>query len=170
MSNSFWQLNSNSGRESVRWDLSGERTSQNSKVLLCDVQLTGQYFGATLGGDDPKLRDYALVLRRLAIGVPELDRLSSFLRSWLHLPLADQANHPPAFDANVGGLFDQSLIMSLGKRDDTISAGKPVATFRYIAGRLRGELSFVTDQSCLRILSEGIDAVLESTAIGTSAS
>jgi hypothetical protein len=155
-----WRLNSNSGRETVCWKVREGPRSNHANAFVCDIHLTGQYFGATLGGDSSELRDYSLVLKGLAIGVAELERLATFLHTWLQLPLAEQGHHPPSFDCKVGGLFDQSLIMSLGERDDTISGGKPVVTFRYLTGCLKGELSFVTDQSCLLELSEGIRAVL----------
>jgi len=116
------------------------------------------------------LRDYGLVLKGLAICVTELERLATFLDSWLRLSLAEQTQHAPSIECSVGGLFDQSLVMCLGERDDTLSGGKPVATFRYVTGRMKGELSFVTDQSCLRALSDGIRAALTRASSATHAS
>jgi hypothetical protein len=158
-----WQLSSNSGRESVSWEIREFPAVQRDHAFVCDIRLAGQYFGPTLGGDASKPPDYDLVLRGLAVGVAELERLATFLRTWLQLPLAEQAAHPLALECKVGGLFDQNVIMVLGERDDILSGGKPVAAFRYVTGRLKGELSFVTDQSCLRGLSDGIDAVLAET-------
>ena len=155
-----WQLNSTSGRESVCWEIREFPLPQRGNALVCDICLAGEYFGAALGGDTSELRDYSLVLRGLAVGMVELERLVAFLRSWLQLPLAEQAQHPLALECKVGGLFDQDVIMVLGERADVLSDGKPVATFRYVTGRLRGELSFVTDPSCLRGLCQGIDAAL----------
>src|SRR5262249_25093557 len=149
MESSSWQLTSSSGREWVRWDLQEVHAREQRAALICDIHLEGQYFGAALGGEATGVRDYHLLLGGLAIGRDELERLSLYLRQWLQLPLAQQARRPPALTCNVGGLFDQSLTMTLGQRDDTLSGGRPVATFRYIVGRLTGELSFVTDQSCL---------------------
>ena len=151
-----WHLNSSSGRESVCWQV----LSHGHGAFVCDILLSGEYFGATLGGDPAGPRDYTLVLKNLSIGVEELGRLAAFLNSWLELPMAEQAQHPPTFECAVGGLFDQVVIMDLRERNDVLSGGKPVVTFRYITGRLTGELSFVTDQSCLRELSEGIGVAL----------
>ena len=155
-----WQLKSSSGRESVCWEIREFPAPRRTNALICDIHLAGQYFGVTLGGHASELRDYTLALRGLAVGVAEIERLAAFLRSWLQLPLGEQAQHPLSLECKVGGLFDQNVIMVLGDRADTLAGGKPVATFRYVTGRLRGELSFVTDQSCLQSLVEGIEAAL----------
>jgi hypothetical protein len=165
-----WQLNSASGRESVCWEIREFPTQRRSNALICDIHLAGQYFGVTLGGNASEPRDYTLVLRGLAVGVAEIERLATFLRSWLQLPIAEQARHPLALECKVGGLFDQDVIIVLGDRADTLAGGKPVVTFRYVTGRLRGELSFVTDQNCLQGLFEGIEAALAECRSSTHAS
>ena len=60
----------------------------------------------------------------------------------------------------MGALFDQRLILTVGRRDDTRSAGRPVATLAYAVGRMRGELSYVVDHHGLRHLGEGIARAL----------
>jgi hypothetical protein len=69
----------------------------------------------------------------------------------------------------MGALFDQSLILRVGQRDDTRSAGRPVATLTYSVGRMRGEMSYVIDHEGLSRFTAGIaralgewQAVLES--------
>ena len=63
----------------------------------------------------------------------------------------------------MGALFDQSVILSVGRRDDTRSAGRPVATLAYAVGRMRGEMSYVIDHHGLRHLAAGIARALEGT-------
>ncbi len=155
---SFWQLSSSSGRETVRWDVREVRATEGA--LVCDVRLEGQYFGDGLG-EASAAPDYGLLFRGLAIRVADLERLCSYLGEWLRLPIGEQARHPLSVVCDVGGLFDQSLTLSLGHRDDTLSGGHPTATFRYIAGRLTGELSFVVDPSCLQVLCDGIGEALK---------
>lgn len=157
MTQTHWQLDSSSGDESVRWDVREERPGRDGKTLVCDVFLSGRYFGAELRSPTSGGPDFSLVLGGLEIGTVELDRLAAYIREWLQLQPIEQINHPPAFECSVGALHDQSLILSLGPRDDIASDGKPVATFRYIVGRLTGEFVFVTDQTCLRRLVEGIE-------------
>jgi hypothetical protein len=155
-----WQLTSISGREAARWDVQERHeTARRGVALSCNVQLEGQYFGAALG-ESSKVRDYRLLLKGLEVGTMELKRLSSYLGEWLKLPLAEQAGHPLTFVCNVGELFDQSLTMKLGKRDDTLADGNPIVTLGFIVGRLKGELSLVTDQKGLELFCAGIDAVL----------
>ena len=163
-----WQLASNSGREVARWDVHERHETSRGVALTCDVQLEGQYFGAALGGLS-EMRDYRLLLRDLSVGTLELGRLSSYLGEWLRLPLAEQVSHPLTFVCNVGELFDQSLTMTLGGRDDTLSDGKPVVTLGFIVGRLRGELVFVTDQKCLGLFCADIGAMLHRHADPTKA-
>ena len=61
----------------------------------------------------------------------------------------------------MGRLFDQSLLFELGVRGDTLAGGQPVATFRYVVGRMRGEMNFPTEPSRLRELARGIRAAVE---------
>jgi hypothetical protein len=58
--------------------------------------------------------------------------------------------------------------MRLGRRDDTLSGGEPVATFRFVTGRLKGEMVFLTDRDRLQELNEGIRAALDRSIAGTS--
>lgn len=155
-----WHLNSSSGRDSVSWDAVADLPRAQPEVVLCDIQLAGEYYGAALADSASGLRDYSLTLRGMAVGMRELQRMCSTIESWLDLSLAEQARQRLGLDCSVGGLFDQSLVLSLGSRDDIISGGKPVATFKYLVGSMRGELVFVTDQSCLRELTTGIRAAL----------
>lgn len=46
-------------------------------------------------------------------------------------------------------------------RPDTISSvGKLVVTIRFHIGRINGEFSFVTDQSCLRLLANDLNMAI----------
>jgi len=164
MARDGWLLSSNSGRESVSWVLTDAQPGGRGQVVTCDIHLAGQYFGSSLAAGDRELRDYELSLYGMAVGVVELERLSSTISTWHQLPLAEQARHKLAVECNVGALFDQSLTLILGRRDDRLSGGNPVATFKYLVGSLSGELVFVTDQSCLFGLAAGIHEALEELA------
>lgn len=131
---------------------------------MCDIHLAGEYYGASLAESRSEVRDYSLTLRGMAVGISELQRMCSTIESWLDLSLAEQARQRLGLECSVGGLFDQSVILKLGRRDDMISGGNPVATFMYLVGSMRGELVFVTDQSCLRELTTGIRAALSELA------
>jgi hypothetical protein len=158
----YWELPSNSGREVSRWTVTEVRGEAAEKTYRCDVALEGRFYGDTLGSAVvDEIKDFSLVVRGLQLRHQELSRLVDRLRQWLSLPLAALKDRSLEFSCGMGGLFDQSLLLTLGQRDDTISGGRPVATLAYIVGRMNGELSYPVDPSCLEILADGIERVLE---------
>jgi len=162
MSEWGWGLSSVSGREATRWTVRGSDGRGVDGTLTCDVRLEGQYYGEALGAQPPgDVPDFALVLRGLDLRRRELDRLAGYLAEWLALPPAALGDQGAGFTCGMGALFDQRLTLTVGRRDDTRSAGRPVATLAYGVGRMRGEMSYVIDHQCLRHLAAGIAGALE---------
>jgi hypothetical protein len=161
MSLATWELVSSSGRESARWTVVRENRAANEPVLFCDVALAGNYFGEPLSVDTVRPgRDFTLEMHGLAVPISTLIRLLTIMRTWLTLSLSELRSSNLALDCEMGGLFDQRVALVIGDRADTISSGHPVATMKYVVGRMKGELSFVTDQSCLASFCRGIDAAV----------
>lgn len=158
----FWELPSNSGREVSRWTVIETCGSGDERAYRCDIALEGQFysemFDSAAVGD---LRDFGLVIHGLMLRHHELQRLVSHLREWLSLPPAELRDRSLDLTCGMGGLFDQSLRLALGQRDDTLSGGRPVATLVYLVGRMKGELSYPVDPSCLKIMADGIERILE---------
>jgi GNAT superfamily N-acetyltransferase len=150
-----FRLASESGRESIRWEVRERRETRLGPALRCDVSLTGAYFGEGLADAParpvPGAPDYLLVFA-------EMTRLQSHLDVWLSLPASEQAGHPLGIDCTLGSLFDQSLVLAIGPRADVLSGGLPVATLRFVAGRTEGEMSFVAGPAALQELSRGLAA------------
>jgi len=154
-----WELPASSGRERAVWKV----VRRENDGFCCDVELRGRYFGELLEAAPQAAlprSDFVLELRGLQLLAVDLQRFADHLREWLQLPLAELRQRSLAVSCGMGGLFDQHLQLELGPRDDTISAGRPVATLGYVVGRLRGELSYVVDPGCLEILERGIRAAL----------
>jgi hypothetical protein len=139
-----FELRSITDRESVAWTV----LERGRDTLVCDASLAGAYYDRVLGpaAGEP---DFLLVLRGLRLPVPELERLAGELEAG-----------SIALACSMGRLFDQSLRFELGVRDDTLAAGRPVATFRYVVGRMRGEMVFPTDSTRLSSLARGIWAAV----------
>jgi hypothetical protein len=156
-----WEVVSSSGRERAAWLARPVEDPGSAEALTCDVVLIGRFFGASLDAAPPgPSPDFGLEMRGLAVRIATLQRLHAHLRSWLDLPLAEQRRTRLAFDCEMGGLFDQDVRLILGERADTLSAGHPVATVKFVVGRMSGEMSFVTDQTCLAALCAGLAKVL----------
>jgi len=164
MNASSWELLSSDGRESARWIVLERDALAPEPAFLCDVILAGHYFSAPLaaGSGSEASRDFTLELRRLAVPTRTLDRLVTALQAWLDQPARELDASRLALDCELGGLFDQRLRLVLGERADTLSSGHPVATLSYTVGRLRGELSFVTDPACLAAFCEAIGDAIRS--------
>ena len=159
MSRSGWVLNSNSGREFVRWEVSVQQPVRRAQALTCHIHLAGQYIGSSLVTGDRDQRDYELSLHSMGVGVAELKRMCSSIWSWGRLPLAEQTQDGLSVECNVGALHDQSLTLIL-RGDDRLSGRTAVAKFKYFVGSLSGEFEFVTDHSCLLELVVGIHDTL----------
>jgi hypothetical protein len=156
------ELRSSNGLECARWIVVERAQPASEAALICDVVLAGRYFSAPFAADSDSgaPQDFMLEMRRLAVPVRTLERLAEALGRWLDLSLHEQHSAPLTLDCEMGGLFDQYLHLVLGKRDDTLASGQPVATLSYLVGRMRGELSFVTDPTCLRAFHESITAAI----------
>lgn len=156
-----WQLSSHGGREQVTWHARRAEGTGDEAVLTCDIVLVGRFFGETLGSGPPDASpDFSLEIRGLAVRIPTLQRLHDHLTRWLDLPLAEMRTARLEVDCDMGGLFDQDVRLILGDRQDTLSSGRPIATLKYLVGRMSGELSFVTDPTCLVSLRDGVDAAI----------
>jgi predicted N-acetyltransferase YhbS len=176
-----FRLASESGRESIRWEVRERRETRLGPALRCDVSLAGAYFGEGLAdttatapasgvpgesADDAPMRpvpgapDYLLVFRNFMVGLAEMTLLHAYLDEWLRLSASEQASHPLGIDCTLGSLFDQSLVLAIGRRADVLSGGLPVATLRFVAGRTEGEMSFVAGPAALREFSRGLAACL----------
>ena len=158
-----WSLVSNSGRERITWLPTGIEGIGDEAALRCDIVLEGRFFGEALESGPPGApADFALTIRGLSVRVSTLERLFDLLKQWRDLPLSQMRTRRLELDCDMGGLFDQQVRLIVGDRSDTLSSGHPVATVRYVVGRMSGELSFVTDQSCLFGLQAGIGEALAS--------
>lgn len=158
-----WGLVSSSGRDRVTWLATAIEDGGDGPALRCDIALEGRFFGESLdsGSREPG-PDFRLDIRGLAIGISTLVRLHDHLKRWLDLPLAEMGRTRLELDCDMGSLFDQQVLLIVGQRADVLSSGHPVATVKYIVGRMSGEMSFVTDQSCLSGLRAGIGETLAS--------
>ncbi|MCH9672112.1 MAG: hypothetical protein K0U93_11750 [Gammaproteobacteria bacterium] len=152
-----WALRSKSGREQVEWTTRSIDGVERERQYRCDIALFGYYqAGQIAAGDVSDSNDYRLALRGLYLSHDSLERLVGWLREWLSVPLAALRSTPLSIDCGMGSVFGQSLVLRLGERDDILSEGHPVATVTFVTGRLRGELVFVVDRSCIAAFSEGI--------------
>ncbi len=130
--------------------------------LVCDVVLTGAGLPAALASgagveDGP---GFSLSFPGLEVSIAGLARLSALVGEWLGLPAPERAGRRLGIDCDMGSLFDRKLTLRIGERADTVSAGFPVATLSYSAGRLTGEFSFLTDERGLEELRVGIEKVI----------
>jgi|KBSSwiStaDraftv2_1062776.scaffolds.fasta_scaffold615487_2 hypothetical protein len=156
-----WQLASSTGREAVTWVARSVDDSGPETALVCDVALAGRFYGAALEARPATAQpDFHLDIRGLAITVSTLERLHDHLTRWLSLPPLEQRKTALGLDCDLGSLFDQHVRLLLGERADTLSGGQPVATVRYVVGRMTGELWFAAEPDGLSSFSEQIRAGL----------
>lgn len=99
-------------------------------------------------------RHVVVELKQILLSEEGLIALTNNLGAWL--------NNPFSFELNIAEGNENEVWVFVGPRDDFISSlDRPVFSFKYISSRMKGEWSFVTDQSCLNILLKGLSAYLE---------
>jgi hypothetical protein len=156
-----WRLSSGGGREKATWVARSLDDSGPETAIVCDVTLSGRFFGASLDARGAEEHpDFDLEVRGLAVTVSTLERLHDHLTRWLSLPALEQRRTTLGLDCDMGSLFDQHVRLLLGERPDTLSAGQPVATLRYVMGRMAGEMWFATDADGLGRFSEEVRSAL----------
>ena len=79
-----------------------------------------------------------------------IQSLAAAIQRWVDQPLEALAGSAFSGHFPLARLEHQSLDLRFGPRADTISGSNPVVTASFSAGPLRGDIHFVTDQSCLR--------------------
>ncbi len=94
------------------------------------------------------VKDHVLTLSKILLSRNKLELLREELTTWLR--------EPHEFTLALGD-ESQALVVSIGIRDDVIcSIEKAACTIRYGTSRLAIESWFVVDQSCIRILRDGV--------------
>ena len=146
-----WELKSNSGSERIRWDVRSANGAGDSLTLVCDLSVRASSWRS---GSNPG--DVDLTIHELYVRGGSLDLLERHLRAWVELPLAELARTPLEYSTDAGGVFDSGVRLGFGPRADLIASHHPCVTLRYDVGRLAVEFSFVTDQTCIRELCDGI--------------
>jgi hypothetical protein len=144
-------LRSNDGHHSVEWEVAGFAETG----LIADTTLWGLCWSTD---DTPEAY---LTAKGVLIDSRLLGEFEDGLRRWVELPLDDQVKKPLRVGLKlVSGRGDHQLELRFGPREDLIPSGSnPVVTVIYKFGRLSGEFSFTTDQSCLRNLCEEIRGI-----------
>jgi hypothetical protein len=148
-----WELRSNSGDALAKWDV---LEVSPAGVMLCDFQLTCSY-----SGQGAESRPVLVEAKQLSLGQRELEHIERLLRTWVDQPLPELSKGPLEARFSAGAVFDNLVTLTFARRADVIYGHNQVASFTLAVGKLRGEFVFVTDQSCIRLLCDGIRAALE---------
>lgn len=99
----------------------------------------------------------------LVLSASRMEQLVDDLTKWLDSPEAGIQSFSGAYPLARDGY--SKLDLTFHDRADTISSDdKPVVTVLFALGRIRGEFSFVTDQSCLGLFArEARNVIAEDT-------
>jgi hypothetical protein len=159
-----WQLPSNRGDRVAEWQvLRVEDAADDDPVMVCSFTFKAlSYYWEQPSGSQPETDpDFMLTLSGLKIRSSVLGRFEWYLRCCLELPVDEQARTGLYISNELGGRYDEFLRLTFGPRKDITSDGHPVATVSYSFAFIKAEFCFVTDQSCVRILADGIRESLD---------
>ncbi|HLY11707.1 MAG TPA: hypothetical protein VKW04_20570 [Planctomycetota bacterium] len=128
-------------------------TNSTASGLVLQILLKGVCWTS----DD--LPEAVLTARDVRIESEALLGMTASINTWVGLPLEEQKGKP-LVERFVLVKGDGHLELRFGPREDMIaSGGNPILTVVYDFGRLRGQFSFQTDQSCLRQFGDEIRAL-----------
>lgn len=154
-----WALPSNSGRDKLSGRFDDRWTTPKGRpVLLSEVMLCGDFWRSDLWGrgqhSSELARNFELRLPQLLLDETAVGELIAELEAWLIEPrqiLEELAgNQGEAFSIAIG--VDERSAITIEKPLCTIHCQTVVMTSL--------EVSFVTDQSCLRIFKEELENAL----------
>lgn len=121
-----------------------------------ELRINGQHWD---GDHEHAVR---LTSESILLSCGRLRLLVDNIHIWLELDssLAFAGEYPLAVDT-----ANAELTLIFADRSDTISSDdKPVVTATYRIGRLVGEFSFVTDQSCLKLFADETKRLISTVA------
>jgi hypothetical protein len=127
--------------------------------LLTTIRAKGQFWerDKSLKTDEVKLADdFDILLPQVILSKKGLKSLRNQLETWL----IEQTE----IDVEVSLPNLARLNIFVGETDDFIcSKSKPVFSLSYVDSRIELNLKFVTDQSCLNLMLEGLRSCLRAT-------
>jgi hypothetical protein len=157
-----WSMPSNSGWYEMR--CSARPRSARRGIVPCELSIEGRFWQRDRALSSASLtQDFHVALPQIMIDVSALETLHDLLVEWqgnwrrVEVELGVPAGDPRISEMEAAA-GDQRLSVLIGESPELISsAQKPVCTIRYDNGpRMSGQCSFVVDQSCIRICSEGL--------------
>ncbi|GAB5405027.1 MAG: hypothetical protein Aurels2KO_32580 [Aureliella sp.] len=147
----------------------------NSSLSYESIQLTPISVGETHGEFELSINgqhwdgDHEHAIRlaseSIFLSCNRLRELASKLHAWLESN--DCGRFPFTGESSLADdNANAELNLIFAARPDTISSeDRPVVTLIYRIGRLVGEFSFVTDQSCLRFFADEINRTVATTVV-----
>lgn len=144
------KLESNRGGESLRLEFIERRDCGPDPGADCSVILAG----SNCSDGEPKT--VRADLGCLHLSLIAVSALAAELERWVGLPLERLATEPLECEHELAFAPTSGLRVRFGERADAISDRKPVLTVVFSVGSLKGELHFVTDQSCIAVFVGGL--------------
>jgi hypothetical protein len=153
-----WCIPSNNGWRQVKFEALVYHRSEN--LIEYKIELAGQCWRPSTSyaestSNDDLVDEFRFALQSVLISMAVCKSLLDSFDGWL--------NAPAPFTCKLCSTFDQSLILSLGDRDDLITkTDHPACTIEYESAGGRVEVFFVVDQSCIRIARQGLARIIQS--------
>ncbi|HEX8289568.1 MAG TPA: hypothetical protein VF556_16410 [Pyrinomonadaceae bacterium] len=162
-----FELPSNSGWCKTTWKFYDVIQFENRRLFATEVIFNSSFwnYAASISGKfkDAKLvEDCFLKLPQLSLVEWELERLYSHLAKWLQTPLSLLEETPLEYIADLTASTDyQFFEMKFGiTGNNIVPRGQTECTISYKASGISGEISYIVDQSCIRIFAEGLEKLL----------
>ena len=145
----YWHLPSNSGRNLATWTVN----DQTAEHFTCDFEFRSE----TPETNQPEI---TVQFYRLTISKTTLAEFVDIATRWLGQPLSDVASMPFETSLDIGGGFDNYVLLRFGENESIICSLIIAANFEYHIAGVSGQFGYAIDQTCLRAMVEGISAAL----------
>ena len=157
----FLELPSNSGWRKTTWRFYDTIQTERHRLFAAEVAFDSKFwnYAASIRGNFENaelVEDCSLKLPQVLFAEWELEKLYSHLAKWLETPLNLIEETPLDYVANLT-TNDHFFEMKFGITGNSIvSRGQTECTIVYKASGISGKISYIIDQSCIRIFAEGI--------------
>jgi len=149
-----FEIPSNCGRYEVRGSVARQRNDASDTLYALRVTASGRYWDRFALAPEGDCEDFSATLGQAVVSKTNLVRLWEHLDRWM--------NSQEEFECALSvPADDQRLSIALRIVPGVIcSSDKPVCIVSYSAFHLLTEVSFVVDQSCVRIFRDSLRALL----------
>lgn len=154
MDSSSAVLASNRGGASIVLTLHSPADFDGTLGVEASVRIQGEHW------DGDHTFPLRVSVENLWLGSAHITVMLTHIQNWIDLPIEQLATTELVGEFALAAHSGQELTLNFGPRVGVIASRNPVVSVQLVAGTLRTQFHFVTDQSCLRLFADNLRSAL----------